>query len=63
MIEKVGGEFELICDVCEESADEFFDEFYDAVEYKKDNGWRSRKDAKGNWEDVCPECQEKKNDN
>lgn len=47
----------MICDICEESPDEVFECFQDAVDYKKPNGWRSRKDAKGNWEDVCPECQ------
>lgn len=55
MIDKFGDVFSLTCDICGEEAEEDFFEFYDAVEYKKDNGWRSRK-IKGEWHDVCPEC-------
>jgi len=47
----------LYCDVCGEAADSDFFKFDDAVEYKKSNGWKSRKYG-GEWEDVCPECQE-----
>ena len=50
--------YDLICDICYESADEFFEDFHDAVLYKKREGWKSRKDENGNWEDVCPNCQE-----
>lgn len=61
MIEKDLGFYALICDICGNEADEPFDEFMDAVDWKKDsdNGWTSRKDKKGNWEDVCPDCQNK----
>jgi hypothetical protein len=51
------GVYSLTCDICGSEADETFFEFYDAVEYKKQNGWRSQK-YRGEWEDVCPECQE-----
>ncbi len=51
------GVYSLTCDICGSEADETFFEFYDAVEYKKQNGWRSQK-HRGEWEDVCPECQE-----
>jgi hypothetical protein len=57
MIDKQGGQYYLICDICGEEADEAFDDFYDAVQYKKDNGWKSQK-RNGQWEDVCPDCQE-----
>lgn len=57
MIYKDGGLYFLCCDVCGEEAGKIFDEFYDAVEYKKHNGWKSQK-RRGEWEDVCPECQE-----
>jgi hypothetical protein len=57
-IEKECGFFSLYCDVCGAEADEQFDEFYDAVEYKKSEGWKSQK-RNGEWEDVCPDCQEK----
>lgn len=56
MIEGSFGMFSLYCDICGEEADGMFDEFYEAVEYKKSNGWRSQKNNKGEWEDVCPNC-------
>lgn len=60
MIEKSMGTFDLTCDVCGDGPDESFDEFMDAVEYKKDNEWRSHKNDYGEWEDLCPECYKKK---
>lgn len=55
MIDKESGEFILSCDFCCEEVNGF-DDFYDAVDYKKDNGWKSKK-INGGWNDVCPECQ------
>lgn len=49
--------FVLMCDCCWEEAPERFSEFYDAVEYKKSEGWKSQK-RNGEWEDVCPDCQD-----
>jgi hypothetical protein len=48
--------YDLICDICGlvEYGHEDFDS---AVEYKKENGWKSEK-YKGEWQDICPECQE-----
>ena len=57
MIDKIDGRYYLCCDICGEEVDEGFYDFYDAVEYKKENGWKSQK-HRGEWEDVCPECQE-----
>ena len=58
MIEcKFNGLYTLACDICGEEALETFEEFSEAVQYKKDEGWKSQK-YKGEWEDVCPECQE-----
>jgi len=57
MINKFGDIYILNCDICGEEALEIFDDFYDTVQYKKDNGWKSQK-RNGEWEDVCPECQE-----
>jgi len=57
MIDKFNGIYTLTCDICGEDAPETFDDFYDAVQYKKDNGWKSQK-YRGEWEDVCPECQQ-----
>ncbi len=56
-INKFKGAFILICDNCGEEFDELFDDFYDAVEAKKYYGWKSKR-INGEWEDVCPECQE-----
>jgi len=56
-IEKFGGIYTPTCDLCGEELPAEFD-FYDAVNAKKDAGWKSRK-TDGDWEDVCTECQEK----
>lgn len=47
----------LVCDICWSYVDETFLDFHEAVEYKKKNGWKSQK-RNGEWEDVCPDCQE-----
>ena len=57
MIDKQHGSYILVCDICGEVVDVPFDDFYDAVQFKKDNGWKSRK-VNGEWKDICPECQE-----
>lgn len=49
--------YELECDFCGEVKDSFND-FDDAVYYKKENGWRSVKDKHNNWADKCPDCQQ-----
>ena len=56
MIEKIHEDFYLYCDLCdsEEGPFTYFDE---AVDYKKENGWKSTKDKLGGWQDICPECQ------
>ena len=56
-IMKTAGAFCLICDNCGGEHGGSFTGFYDAVDYKKDNGWKSRKN-RNEWEDVCPECLE-----
>lgn len=56
MIDKVSGEYLLICDNCGEDCGEAFYVFFDAFYYKRGNGWKSKKTATG-WDDVCPECQ------
>lgn len=53
------GKFTLTCDICGERIIDTFYEFNDAVNYKKENGWKSQRRG-GEWEDVCPECQEVK---
>ena len=58
MIDKTHGEYWLICDICAGDTGLAFEEFYDAVEAKKDLGWLSKKDTKKGWQDICPNCQE-----
>lgn len=48
--------YELICDICGDTV-EGLDDFDEAVEYKKENGWVSEI-SEDEWEDICPECQE-----
>jgi hypothetical protein len=45
----------LSCDICGVNFD--FESWDEAVEYKKENGWVSRKED-GGWIDICPDCQE-----
>lgn len=56
-IEKIGGLYCLMCDVCGSEVDKNFDDFYEAVNYKKTNDWKSKKYGT-DWVDVCPCCQE-----
>ena len=61
MIEKQHYKYILVCDVCGEDSEERFDRFLDAVDGRKDIGWKSQRDGTG-WKDVCPGCQEVKED-
>jgi hypothetical protein len=58
MIERGDYNYELKCDFCNSIADETFDTFQEAVDYKKDreNNWRSVRSASGEWYDLCPDC-------
>jgi hypothetical protein len=56
MIENQFGSFILVCDICGEEPEEYWDNFQDAVDGKKELGWISQKTSKG-WHDICPECQ------
>ena len=54
-IERFHDQFTPICDLCGTRLPGEFS-FMDAVEAKKDAGWKSRK-IDGEWEDVCTDCQ------
>jgi hypothetical protein len=54
-IDKSCGFFTLTCDNCGEELNESFFEFHEAVDAKKENGWKSRK-VNGKWEDWCDVC-------
>jgi hypothetical protein len=49
----------LVCDACGDYATEDFERFQEAVDYKKNNEWASKK-QNSDWLDICPECQEVK---
>ncbi len=55
MIDKIKGKYYLICDICGEAAKEVFSTFDEAVDYKVDSEWISRKQD-GEWVDICPDC-------
>ena len=55
MIDKIKGRYHLICDICGEAAEEVFNTFDEAVDYKVDEGWKSQRRG-SEWEDVCPNC-------
>lgn len=57
MIDKIYGDFVLICDICDREVKPF-DSFSEAVEYKKNNDWHSIRQTNGEWTEVCPECWE-----
>jgi hypothetical protein len=59
MIDKTGRDsFMLSCDHCGDECDELFENFQEAVDYKKDrdNNWRTIKDTNNEWCDLCPAC-------
>jgi hypothetical protein len=59
MIEKdFEGNYVLTCDHCGDECDDTFETFQDAVDFRKDrdNGWKAVKDFNGEWNDLCPSC-------
>ena len=56
-IEKIGYLYAIECDQCNKTEETHFDEFMEAVDWKRDksNLWLSRKNG-NQWEDLCPEC-------
>lgn len=56
MIEKMYGSYEIVCDICNVSTFEEFNNFQDAVDSKSECGFKSKKYANG-WKDICECCQ------
>lgn len=56
-IEREGKFYTLYCDICGESISGF-SLFQEAVRYKQENGWKAQAVPDGEWQDLCPECQE-----
>lgn len=46
--------YELMCDNCGYTVSGM-DDFMEAVDYKKENEWKSRR-VDDEWEDRCPNC-------
>lgn len=59
MIERIDSSYYLTCDICGEEHSVEFDCWDDAVEAKKEDGWKSKR-INGEWNDVCPDCQKQK---
>ena len=57
-IERFADTFIPTCDMCGVELPEEYS-FEDAVDSKRQNGWKSAKDASGEWWDLCPECNAK----
>ena len=57
IIEKMDGVYKIICNVCGEIMEPCFGDFYDAVQFKKDNRWKSQKVGDG-WIEICRDCVE-----
>jgi hypothetical protein len=51
------GTHSVECDICNEEMGEDFIDWNEAVEAKKENGWKSKKIG-NEWKDICPDCQE-----
>lgn len=56
-IEREGKSYTLYCDICSESISGFFG-FQEAIDWKQKEGWKAQIVRDGEWEDICPECQE-----
>ena len=55
-IQKEYGYEILTCDICIEPVEHAFDTWDEAIDYKKEHGWKAKKDD-NEWIDVCPDCQ------
>jgi len=56
-IQRFYGLYVPVCDICEEERLESQHDFYEAVKAKKSEGWQSKM-IDGEWNDICPKCQE-----
>jgi hypothetical protein len=56
MINKIKGNWYIICDGCSDNED--FLTFEAALNYAKENNWTVEKNDKDEWENYCIDCQE-----
>ena len=55
MIDRQYGLYTVACDACGKELDGEYEEFADAVDGVKANGWKTVNNC-GMWENYCPEC-------
>ena len=55
-LDKIHGEYHLSCDICGEGPQRPFESFDEAVQYKRDNDWKSSRNSSHDWQDACPDC-------
>ena len=58
MIYKINNIYKIVCNSCGEIFKNEFNSFYEVVDFKKINCWKSVKVAEGNWDEICPDCVE-----
>lgn len=56
MIQREDGLLIFFCDECPETIETDTDDFRDALDTIKTDGWRVTKDADDEWIHLCPEC-------
>jgi len=54
-IQKEYGEHILECDCCNIPERIVFDKWDDVIQFKKENGWHTKKEGHGKI-DICPDC-------
>lgn len=50
--------FNAECDNCGDSLPYVFESFEEAVDELRKLGWRRHKGPDGQWENICPDCQD-----
>lgn len=56
IVKNSNSSYTLFCDYCSNSVDDFED-FFEAVNYRKSHNWKSFKNKNDDWMDKCPVCQ------
>lgn len=54
MIDKLYDQYEMICDICDDTGIPC-DTFNECRHVMRDQGWRTKK-VDGEWMDMCPSC-------
>ena len=55
-IVRTHGTIDFECDICGEILFTAQDDFKDALDEMKEEGWRAFKDRHDEWEHKCPDC-------